>query len=118
MESGPRTGRTCLSLEEKSQLITEFENGTSQLHLSIIYNLAKSTVSSIIKKKEEIMAQNDRNLGKMKKLRSPKSSEMEKKLMEWLKLNYNLNQPVNGDKIRVSIVIVTYINMSQFKLKF
>lgn len=89
----------CLQLKDKADILDSLKKGTSVTSLAKKYNVAKSTICSIKKKKESILTcvnNTYQGPGKRRTLKSSEFSAMEKSLYHWFIRMRNRNWPVSG----------------------
>ena len=77
--------RKALSISDKVEIIQEIENGKSNAAVCRNYNLSSSTVSTIWKKRENILKAFEENNVKLKKMRTCKNIDIDQCLFEWFK---------------------------------
>jgi len=90
--------RKALSLSDKLQIVTEFENGKSRGVISQQFGVPSSTLCRILKDADNIKKECAEGHGKVKRFRGSEHPDLEKCLVEWLKecRSRTRNVPVNG----------------------
>lgn len=90
--------RVSLTIEKKMEIISRHEKGESQRVLSQEYNVGRTTISDILKRKYKFFkfismnADKDENLKRRRTLRRTVHKELEDKLLEW----YNESRAQGG----------------------
>lgn len=84
----------------KKELIAKWERGTRVSDLAVQYNMAKSTVSTILKRKEAIKAADvAKGVKTLSSRRSDKVEEVEKVLLEWI-----THKQLRGDTVSETLI--------------
>lgn len=90
------TGRRSITLEQKSKIIDELVDGTSNADVCRKYGLSTSTVSTIWKHRDKIKDSLNSNISKLKRIRKPVNKEVDQALLEWFKQKRTQNIPISG----------------------
>lgn len=85
----------------KQKIILNYEEGMSNKQICEKFQINHSTVSSIIKDKENIMSVTG-NLKKKKRIKPPMHPDLENDLVDYLSKCRNSNVPVSGKLIQES----------------
>lgn len=90
--------RKRISLNDKLKLINDYNKGARVFELSEKYKLKASTVSTIIKYKENFIkrAEKFNNLTKRKSIKNGEFPRMERKLYYWFVRQRKLHIPISG----------------------
>ena len=94
--------RKRVSLSEKYKAITELESGIKPSKVAEKYHVPRNTVSTWLKKKEEIKNtfKSGEVSSKGKNMRIGQNDDLEKALFSWLKKMRANNSPVNGTVVK------------------
>ena len=94
--------RKRVSLGEKYKAITELESSIKPSKVAEKYDVPKNTVSTWLKKKEEIKNafKSGEVSSKRKNVRIGQNDDLEKALFSWLKKMPANNLPVNGTVVK------------------
>ena len=94
--------RKRVSLGEKYKAITELESGIKPSKVAEKYDVPRNTVSTWLKKKEEIKNafKSGEVSSKRKNMRIGQNDDLEKALFSWLKKMRANNLPVNGTVVK------------------
>ena len=92
--------REMITLEIKKEIIQKHERGVSVSDLSRMYNKASSTISTILKQKDKIMAvEASKGVSRITKNRPPIIEDVEKLLLVWIN-----EKQLRGDSVGESII--------------
>jgi len=98
-----KSKRKKISLITKMKIVND-SNVKGLAELSAEYNLPKSTISTILKKKSQVQTAFDNGDVKRCKIRHAKVPELEDQLVEWMKRARNNNLPISGNLLKVIFV--------------
>lgn len=94
-----------LSMEEKLQVLKDFDSGLKNKDLSAKYKVHHSTITKILKTRDEFTAkcksveQSDGSLSR-KKYTGVENTLLEKSLYAWFKQARTIGQPISGTILR------------------
>lgn len=90
--------RKRISLNDKLNLINDYKKGARVFELSVKYKLKSSTVSKIIKCKDNFIKTAEKfcNLTKRKFIKNGEFPRMDKKLYDWFVRQRKLHIPISG----------------------
>nr|XP_057910417.1 uncharacterized protein LOC131105920 isoform X2 [Doryrhamphus excisus] len=96
----PKRKNVMTTIALKKELIAKWECGTRVSDLAIQYNMAKSTISTILKRKEAIKAADvAKGVKTLSSRRSDKVEEVEKVLLEWI-----THKQLRGDTVSETLI--------------
>lgn len=98
-----KSKRRALSIQDKFNIITEIETGSSQTTISSKMKIGKSTVSTIWKNKNKIKRDYNEgmiNLNK-KKMRTSTHNNVDHMLLKWFQQKRANNVPVSGQLLQL-----------------
>ena len=101
--------QSSLTIPQKVDLIRKFDQGTSVRGLCNEFQLGKSTVYDIIKKKKEILSffvdsDSPMEMAKRKTIRGARNNDHDKVMIEWFKQCRSENVPLSGPMIMAQAV--------------
>ena len=88
--------RKVMTLHEKIKIIRDIEGGQTQAEIGRKLNLSKTTVNTIWKNKDSIIAAFEQFSSKTKKLRTTPHEDIDKALLKWFTIQRNMNIPITG----------------------
>lgn len=88
--------RKQFTIEQKISIFRDLENGKSQREVCREQGLSPSTLSTMVKNKETIVAAFEKNVQKSKRLRKAAQPEVEEAVLKWFVLHRGLNVPISG----------------------
>lgn len=88
--------RKIFSVSEKVRLIWDLENGSTKSAVSRKYALSTSTVATIWKNREIILAAFENNQSNCKKLKKCDKSDLDEALLIWFKIQRSNGLPMSG----------------------
>ena len=94
--------RKRVSLREKYKAITDLESGLELSKVAEKYDVPRNTISTWLKKKEEIKSafKSGEVSSKRKNMRIGQNDNLEKALFSWFKKMRTNNLPVNGTVVK------------------
>ncbi|XP_077583258.1 uncharacterized protein LOC144203607 [Stigmatopora nigra] len=96
----PKRKNVMTTIALKKELIAKWERGTRVSDLAIQYNMAKSTISTILKRKEAIKAADvAKGVKTLSSRRTDKVEEVEKVLLEWI-----THKQLRGDTVSETLI--------------
>ncbi|XP_061886436.1 uncharacterized protein LOC133636948 [Entelurus aequoreus] len=99
-EDKPKRKNVMTTIALKKELIAKWERGTRVSDLAVQYNMAKSTISTILKRKEAIKAADvAKGVKTLSSRRSDKVEEVEKVLLEWI-----THKQLRGDTVSETLI--------------
>lgn len=88
--------RKTLTLSQKLEILRDLENGASNSAICKSYNLSKSTVSTILKNKDNIRSARCSNISKLKRIRKSQRPDVDQALLKWFSIQRSQNMPLTG----------------------
>ncbi|XP_057702823.1 uncharacterized protein LOC130922221 [Corythoichthys intestinalis] len=99
-EDKPKRKNVMTTIALKKELIAKWEMGTRVSDLAVQYNMAKSTISTILKRKEAIKAADvAKGVKTLSSRRTDKVEEVEKVLLEWI-----THKQLRGDTVSETLI--------------
>ncbi|XP_051932493.1 uncharacterized protein LOC127607840 [Hippocampus zosterae] len=99
-EDKPKRKNVMTTIALKKELIAKWECGTRVSDLAVQYNMAKSTISTILKRKEAIKAADvAKGVKTLSSRRTDKVEEVEKVLLEWI-----THKQLRGDTVSETLI--------------
>ncbi|XP_077430599.1 uncharacterized protein LOC144057165 [Vanacampus margaritifer] len=99
-ENKPKRKNVMTTIALKKELIAKWECGTRVSDLAVQYNMAKSTISTILKRKEAIKAADvAKGVKTLSSRRTDKVEEVEKVLLEWI-----THKQLRGDTVSETLI--------------
>ncbi|XP_061639983.1 uncharacterized protein LOC133483185 [Phyllopteryx taeniolatus] len=99
-EDKPKRKNVMTTIALKKELIAKWESGTRVSDLAVQYNMAKSTISTILKRKEAIKAADvAKGVKTLSNRRTDKVEEVEKVLLEWI-----THKQLRGDTVSETLI--------------
>ncbi|XP_019737017.1 uncharacterized protein LOC109522690 [Hippocampus comes] len=100
LDDKPKRKTVMTTIALKKELIAKWERGTRVSDLAVQYNMAKSTVSTILKRKEAIKAADvAKGVKTLSSRRTDKVEEVEKVLLEWI-----THKQLRGDTVSETLI--------------
>lgn len=97
-----KNAKPKLSLEQKVEIIQQLDRSVQAKRVAQNFGVSESTISSIKKNKEKILASVAESVHEVKKktLHKPQNEEMEKQLYNWFEFQRSKQCPISADLIK------------------
>uniref|UniRef100_A0A1I8BGV8 HTH psq-type domain-containing protein n=1 Tax=Meloidogyne hapla TaxID=6305 RepID=A0A1I8BGV8_MELHA len=96
--------RKAISLETKKDIIDDSQHGVKNSELCRKYNLDRTTVSMIIRNKQNILNAIEKGASACR-ARIYRHSDLDEALLEWIKIQNSKNVPFNGPLLKACLKI-------------
>ena len=93
--------RKSLSVDEKVRILRWLEDGVKNSEICKKYDLSSSTVSTMLKNKEKLMAAFDQNKNDCKRLKKCVKEDLDEALSKWMKVQRSADFPLSGPLLKV-----------------
>lgn len=93
--------RLVFTLDDKVNIVRELENGKTQSDVCKERKLTKSTVSTIWKNREQLIAAYEKQNGKIKKIRKSACDDVDQALYKWFVQQRENNVPISGPILQI-----------------
>lgn len=99
--------RKSLTLRQKLKLIKKVNGGAKKSVIAQKYQIAKSTLSTILKNQDKIIAKSESNQNlNVKKIRNPNNVHLERAVMIFIMKSRDANIPLNGPIVQEQVTFV------------
>lgn len=100
MSLGVKRKRVCLNVSDKVQILKDVDCGTKKKHVAVKHNISPSSLSTIIKNRQQIMAQSQEIESHRKRVKKCRFQVLDDTMSKWVKLAKEKNLPLSGSIIR------------------